>query len=262
MKKYYLFNSKIHTYYDEPEPTVPPTVPPPPPPPAPVTFTQAQVDKMMAEHRKGLQTQNAELVKQLEELRQSANLTQQQRDELDARINNLTQQHLTTEQKLKAQVEATEKKYKADTENLTNESRKWKGNYEKLLVTNEILKGAMQYKAAKDTQLLAMLLPNAKVVEEVDDKGQPTGNFVAKLPTTVIDPKSKQKVTLELPIVEAIGKMRDDPDNANLFLIDGKPGFGGSGNAPTGSGSGEVDWSKLTPAQHRAKRKELGLDKR
>jgi len=245
---------KSFTYFDDPPasppPAVPPTVPPPPTPPPGQTFTQEQVNKMMADHKRALQKQNEELVTQLQQLRDNANLTAQQKEELETRIQTLSQQHLTEAQKLQAELETTKKKYKTDTEALTNDSRKWKGSFEKLLVTNAITEGAITHKAANAKQLAAMLLPQAKVVEEVDDAGQPTGNFVAKLPVTVLDQKTKKPVTVELPIVEAIGKLREDPENANLFLVDGKPGFGGL-NQNAGSGSGTPDISKMTPAQYR-----------
>lgn len=254
-----MIRIKTRTYFDDP-PAVPP--PPPPPPPPAKTFTQADVDKMMAEHRKGLQKTNEDLVAQLETWRNKANLTEQEKADLDARIQTLSQQHLTEAQRLQQQVERAEKKYKEETEALTQDSRKWRGSYEKLLVTNGILAGAQKHQAANAGQLEAMLLPKAKVVEEVGDDGKPTGNFVAKLPVTILDPKTKKMVTVELPIEEAIGEMRKDPTNANLFLVDGKPGFGGDPNVGGGAGGGQVDWAKLTPLQHREMRKKLGLDKR
>jgi hypothetical protein len=248
---------KAFTYYDDP-PTVPP---PPPPPPTGVTFTaeqQAHVNKLLAENKRSIQAQNAELVKQLEELRSNANLTQQQKDELDARITTLQQQHLTKEQQLSSEVEKLNKKYKTDTETLTGESKKWRGSYEGLLIENSIMAGASKHSAASSKQLLHMLQSRAKVVEEVDDAGKPTGKFVVKLPMTVLDTKTKKPVEVELEMTEAIGKMREDADNANLFMFDGKTGLGGNNTAGGGSsGSGNIDWAKLTPEQHREMRKKV-----
>lgn len=258
MTRYYLIGAfKTTAYFDDGTPGASPPVSPPPPPPPPAvpptngTFTQEQVNKMMAEHKRALQTQNQELVKQLEELRSSATLTQQQRDDLDARINTLQQQHLTEQQKLSLELEKVSKKYKTETESLSAEANKWKSQFTTTLVTNAILEGATKHQAASAKQMLAMLGGQVKVVEEVDEKGNGTGRYVPKLPLTVLDPKTKKPVQVELDVVEAIGKLREDPEYSNLFLVDGKPGFGGTNANLGGGNSASPDFSKMTPEQYK-----------
>lgn len=250
MTRYYLL--KTFTYHNDGGVSPPPPPPPasPPPPPA-ATFTQEQVNKIMAENKRALQQQNADLVKQLEDLRAASGLTQQQKDELDARITTLQQQHLTKEQQLSGELEKVNKKYKTDTEQLTQVGQQWQNRFTTLLVTNAILEGSTKHQAASAKQLTAMLASQVKVVEEVDEAGKPTGNFVPKLPVTVIDGKTKKPVVVELGVVEAIGKMREDPDFANLFLFDGKAGLGG--NTQTGGGgTGNTGFrADMTPEQYR-----------
>lgn len=250
MIRFYLL--KAFTYYNDGGVSPPPPPPPasPPPPPA-ATFTQEQVNKIMADNKRALQQQNADLVAQLETFRSKANLTQQEKDELDARISTLQQQHLTKEQQLSGELEKANKKYKTDTEVLTQQGQQWQGRFTSLLVTNAILEGSSKHQAASAKQLTAMIAPQVKVVEEVDEAGKPTGNFVPKLPVTVIDPKTKKPVVVELGVVEAIGKMREDPEFANLFLFDGKAGLGGS-NQSGGGGSGSPGYNaNMTPEQYR-----------
>lgn len=225
--------------------------PPPPPPPAGKTFTQDEVNKMMAEHKRTLQTQNSELVKQLEELRSNVNLTAQQRDELDSRIQALQQQHLTKEQQLQAELEKTTKKYKTELETTSAEAKRWLTNYNNVLVENAVTQGAVKHNAASAKQILAIIGPQVKVVEEVDDKGQGTGKFVPKITVTTVDAKTKKPVQIEVDVVEGIGKMREDPEFANLFLVDGKPGLGGSNVGPSGS-EAAPNIANMTPAQYRA----------
>ncbi len=242
-----LFKTK--TYFN-PDPVLPP---PPTPPP---TFTQEQVNAMLAENKKALQKQNAELVTQLETLKTSKGLSEQEKADLQARIDQLSTEHMTEQQKLQAQVATLEKTGKAALESATGESKKWQGEYQKLLVTNGIAQGAVKHSAARASQLEAMLLPRAKVVEMLDEAGNPTGVYEARLPITVMDAKTKKPVLVELPIVEAIGKMREDPENANLFLTDGKPGLGGTNLGGGGGGKGGGFRSDMTPAEYRKFRKE------
>jgi hypothetical protein len=248
---------KTRTYFNDP-PVVPP-VPPPPPPPA-KTFTQEEVNALLAENKKSLQKQNQELVNQLETLKTNTKLTTEEKQALQDRIDALSTQHMTEQQKLQAALDKTSKESKVQVEALTTESKKWQGEYQRLLVTQGIIAGAVEHKAADRTgeQLAAMLLPRAKVVEKLDDSGQPTGIFEAKLPVTVIDPKTKKPVVVELPIVEAIGKMREDPKNSNLFLIDGKPGFGGTNGGSGGNGTGKPAFDpKMSPSDYRKNRAEI-----
>lgn len=245
---------KTRTYFNDPPP-----VPPPPPPPAKTTFTQEEVNAMMAENKKALQKQNAELVTQLEALKQGKGLSEQEKADLQARIDQLSTQHMTETQRLQAALDTANKTAKTQVESLTGESKKWQGEYQKLLVTHGILNGAATHKAADPTgeQLISMLLPRAKVVEVVDDAGQATGVYQAVLPITVLD-KAKKPVVVELPIAEAIGKMREDPKNANLFLIDGKPGFGGNNGAAGGGGNSKPAFDPtMSASDYRKNRKEI-----
>lgn len=244
---------KTRTYFNDPLPP-----PPPPPPPAKTTFTQEEVNAMMAENKKALQKQNAELVTQLETLKQGKGLSEQEKADLQARIDQLSTQHMTEQQKLQAQVAKLEKDGKAALESLTGESKKWQGEYQRLLVTQGILQGVAAHKAADPTgeQLISMLMPRAKVVEVLDDAGNATGVYQAVLPVTIFD-KTKKPVAVELPVAEAIGKMREDPKNANLFLTDGKPGFGGS-NSAGGGGSGKPAFDpNMAPSDYRKNRKSI-----
>lgn len=251
------------TYFDDPPAVPPPPPSPPPPPPAGKVFTQADVDKMMADHRRGLQTSNQELATQLEEFRNKANLSETQRAELDAKIVTLQTQHLTEAQKLTAQVESEKKRVKELEDTSKKEVELWRGNFQELLVRNSILSGAAKHEAAFADQMLDMLKPKAKVVSATDAEGNVIPNtYVAKMPITMTDPKTKALVTVELPIEDAIGEMRKDPKHGNLFLTGGKPGLGGSGGTGGTGNSGPLNLKTMTAEQYRAERVNLGLAKK
>lgn len=260
-------NISSRTYFDDPPavppPPPPPAVPPPPPPPAGKTFTQADVDRMMAEHRRGLQAANQELADQITEISAKANLTESQKAELDAKITTLQTQHLTEAQKLTQQVEAEKKRVAALEDSSKKEVDLWRGNFQELLVTNSILKGAKAHDAAFEEQMLDMLRPKAKVVPATDEQGNVIPNrFVAKMPVTMTDPKTKALVTVELPIEDAIGEMRKDAKHGNLFLTGGKPGLGGTGGTGGTSTAGPLNLKTMTAEEYRAQRVALGLAKK
>ncbi len=266
--------TKTRLYYNDgqgggnsppPPPPPPPASPPPPPPASPPPpppgngepkFTQADVDRMMAEHRKGLQKTNQELIEQLEQLRQSANLTAQQKEEVEARIQTLSQQHLTKEQQAQEEYTKLKKKYEKETKELAEREVTWKSRFENTLIDNAIAVGASEHNARSAKQLQMMFRSQAKVVEVVDEGGKPTGVWEARLPVEVVDPKTKQKTVLELPIPEALGKLKEVDEFANLFNTDGRSGFGGNnyggrnGSGANGGSNGTLpDFSKMSPEE-------------
>jgi hypothetical protein len=255
------FLETVAFYDDPPISPPPPAVPPPPPPPTPgKTYTQAELDKMFADHRKGLQDQNKQMADELQKLRESNSLTQAEKDALDGQIANLKNQYQSKEQAAAAEAEKLRKQLASETEKLSAEGKKWHGEFNNLLIENAIVTGASKHNAASSEQMLDLLRFKAKVVEDVDGDGKPTGKFVAKIPVLVLNPKTNTWETIEYPIVEGIAKMRENPANANLFLTDGKPGFGG--NPAAGGGGGKpLDWKNMTPEQHREARKKVGLDR-
>lgn len=253
----FKIKTKTKTYFDDP-PAVPPVPVPPPPPPAPRTFTQDEFNAAMAEHKRNLQKQNAELAAQLETFKTKAGLTEQERNDLQARIDQLSTEHLTEAQKLQAAIANNEKKYKTDTERLNSERDSWKSRYNTTLVETAVRAAAATHKAASADQMIGLYGHQAKVVEVLGDDGKGTGQFVVKLPLTVEDPKTKAKVQVELTMDEAFAELKKREENFNLFLDEGS---GGAGllNRNKG-GSNTTGWKPdMTPEQYMAFRKASGL---
>lgn len=246
-------------------PPPPPAVPPVPPPPPPIaggggdrTFTQADVDRMMAEHRKGLQKQNQELIDQLEALRQNTSLTQQQKDELETRIQTLSQQHLTKEQAAQEEFSKLKKKYEKETKELADKEVVWKSRFENVMADNALAVGANMAGARSAKQLQMMFRNQVKVVEVVGDDGKPTGTWEARMPVEITDPKTKAKSTIELPVPEAITKLKENDEFANLFSAEGRSGFGGNnfnGNGYGGKNGDMPDFAKMTHEEYSEWRK-------
>jgi len=256
----FAFALKTKTFFDDP-PAVPPVVPPTvPPPPTPKTFTQDEVNSLLANNKRELQKKNEELATQLEALRSTAGMSAQQKEELEARIEQLRTEHLSEAQQLQRKSAEWEKKHKTDTESLSKERDSWKGRFDSTLIENGIRAGSTKHAAASDEQMVALYGHKAKVVEILDDAGQPTGMFEVRLKVKQEDPKTKKDVEVELPIVEAIGELRKRPENANLFLTDGKPGAGLlNGNADKKQGS---TWRPgMSQEEYNKSRKNAGLAK-
>jgi hypothetical protein len=220
-------------------------------------FTQDDVNKFVAEERRKLQKQNTELATQLETVKQNANLTAQEREDLQQRIEALQSQFMTKEELAKSEFDKQQKKSKADLEAATGEARKWQGAFSTLFVTNEIRKASADNNAFSGEQMVDYLLPRAELAQQVDDSGKPTGGFVAVVPFT----DEKEGKTLKMPIGDAMKKMRELPDRYGNFF----KGEGVSGSGLTNQGKGSADVGEfredMTADQYAAWRKKVGIAK-
>jgi capsule polysaccharide export protein KpsC/LpsZ len=211
---------------------------------------------MQAENRRGLQKERDDLIKQMEDLRNTAGISQKQKDELEAQIENIKQQHLTKEQQLAAELEKKDKKFKKDLDEKAAAATEWETRFRDLLVDQAITEAAIEHKAFNLEQFKMMLKTQIKMMPEADADGKPTGRFVAKMASNTIDPTTKQPVVMDLLVKDAVKIMKEDPKFANLFVSDDKGGFGGF-NHP--ASNGKTDWANMSPEQHRAARKAQGI---
>lgn len=217
-------------------------------------FTQADVDRFLAEDRRKHQAKQEELRKQLEQLQSSERLTKEEKEALASQIDEIKNQSLSKEQLLTRDLEKTKTTLQSTTDALTKQKDEWQQRYGLLLVTNDIRKAAVNNEAYRDEQVLDLLLPKAKVVEKKDGDGKGIGEFEVHIKFEDVDAKTKEPVVLELSPEAVVKRMKELPDRfGNLF----KSGVqAGVGKTKTGSPTGEVDYSTLTPEEHRALRKQ------
>lgn len=211
--------------------------PPPTPPPAPAkTFTQEQVNNFLAEERRKMQTKNQQTITELENLRNSARLTEEEKSNLTARIEALQSETQSKEQQLTREVETYRKKIAETEQSLTKRVEEWQGRYTELLVDNTIASAAAKNDVYKETQVLGMLKPRAKVVPIVDDAGKTTDKFQVVIKFDDVDAKTGNPITLELSPDAALKRMKELPEEyGNLFKSGVTPGVGKSkGTGPTG----------------------------
>lgn len=234
----------------------------PPSPPAPggggnppkTTFTQADVDRFVANTRREETAKREKLAGELEQLRSNNKLTQEERDSLTAQIDALRNESLTKEQKLTRDHESLSKKYKTDTETLSGERDSWKNNYASLLINNELTTAAVSNNAFSPDQIISQLSRDAKVVPVLDEEGKETGKFQVLVKFQDVDVKTKKPVTLELSPADVVKRMVELPERfGNLFKSGVQPGLGTqkAGSKPEGT----PDIKKMTPEEYREWRK-------
>ncbi len=264
--KYPWIRSKpwVPVYEDGDPPPVNPPVDPPVPPPTPPTppskedevikFNQIQVNKMMAEEKRKAQKQVEATVAQLEQVKQSKTLSDKERGELQARIEEINNSLLTKEQLAAKERERLQGEHKKTTEQLATERDAWKSKYTDSTITRAILDEALEAEAYKPQQIVTLLKGNTRLVEVLDAESNPTGEFQAKVKMSDTDKDGKPQ-TLDLTVAEALKLMKGKAeDYGNLF----KSGVAGGLGSGTNPGGKKLKPEDMTPEQYREARKNRG----
>lgn len=247
------------TFFDPTDPPNPnpnpPSPPAPPPPPAPRTFTQDEVNRMLAEEKRKLQSKNNETIQQLEQLKQNQQLTEEERNNLQQQIEQLQAQFQTKEQQAQTELERLQKKYENDTKKLTTDKESWKNRFETYVMKHEVVS-----EFASDVfnvgQIEAILLPKMKIVEEIDSTTkQPTGKFVTQVDFEGRDEKGNPIPLKALSLKDTKKAMKEMPDvYGNLFKSDAASGVGQMPVTTTPSGGAIGNLENLSPQEYAQKR--------
>lgn len=215
-------------------------------------FTQEELNKILAEEKRKTKAASEKLVGELEAIKSKVQLTAQEKEELEQRIEAIKSESMTKEELAKQEREKLSKQAKQEREQLTAEAARWKTKFVDKTIEREIIDAAVAADAYKPNQLVAQLKSATRLEPKLDDNGKPTDDFVVKVKITVKD--GDKDVTLDLPVAEAVKKMRDNDEFANLFKGQGTGGAGGThrtGKIPT-----LAHLAKTDPAAYRKARAE------
>lgn len=221
-------------------PATPPTPPPPPKPKLSELITQhglqEELNTMMAQNRKKLTEQNQDLVTQLEQLKQSSNLSQTEKDELQVRITQLEQQYLTKEELAKREAQKNQKDFEMQLTTAKQQGEQWKGLYTSSTIERALQDAAVAGKSLQHDQIVDMYRSRTEMVEVLEN-GRPTGRYTPIVKFNDINEEGKP-VVLELSPADLIKRMKELPEKfGNLFEGTATGGTGGTrgadGSAPS-----------------------------
>jgi len=173
--------------------------------PPPKTFTQEQLNEFLAKekrkHQEGMKLNNA---------------------------------LLTKEELAKKQAEELQSKFQTEIQTEKTQREHWEKQYQNMLFQTEVSRAAAEHDAWDSEQLATLLAPKVKVAPDLDEKGKPKGGFKILAQVTTDDGK-----TIDLPLTEAVGRMRQDKRYANQFKVKGSPGTGLTLNTQPAGQSGD-----------------------
>ena len=221
-------------------------------------FTQEDVNRLLAADRRKADDKMKKTLDELEAQRAKSSLSASERADLDTTIETL-QNSLMTEKELTAKENAKSKKVNEKILKEVSDSRdQWQSLYTESTIERAIVDASSlgKNKAFNNSQIVAILKPNTRLVEELKD-GEKTGKLVPMVKFSDTD-KDGKPVTLDLAVSAAVKRMRELDEYANLFEGDGP---GGMGKTNTSKGtqldeSAVAQMAKGDPGAYRKARKD------
>lgn len=244
----------FQNYYDD---TPPGDKAPPTPPPGDKTYTQKQLDDIVAAEKTQSRRNTEALIKQLEELKNVKGTSDEQIATLNQKIEELHTQTLSKEELAKRDKEKLQKEYESKLTLAQEGEKTWRSRFTDNVMEVEIVRESEKAKAYRSPQILALLKPMSKVVEVLDENQKATGTFQTRISFPTKDEKAGTIKILDLSVADAIKMMKEQDDYANMFIDEGTGGVGGGQNR----GDGPVipkktaDLLKMSDEQYREHRK-------
>jgi len=202
-------------------------------------FSQEDVNTMIANTKREQSKKFEELESELALVQTTKNMSDEDRSKSKKAIDSLRKQLVTKEKLADEETSAKDKEYNAKVTGLTEEKDKWEKAFKNSKINGEIMGAAIANDAYNPEQVIAIIGQKTQIVENLDSEGKLTGEF--KTVVTLNDKdKQGEPIEIEVPVDEAVKRLSEMPEYANLFKVNGVPGFGKN----TGKG-GKIDFAKL-----------------
>lgn len=215
-------------------------------------FTQEEVDRMIVKRNKNLDQKHQTLEAQYKKALEDKNLTEANKADLQAQLEELQNSRLSEKEKLAKEQKKAEEKYQTDLGVVTAERDSYKERFEITLKKRPLLDAAVKHDAYSPGQIVELLSGKTKIVEVKDDDG--TVDFVPKVDWTETT-SDGQVLKLQKSPEEVVEAMKEDVDTfGNLFRANIARGVGeGTGKAT--EKSGKINPAKLSTEEYMELRK-------
>lgn len=219
------------------------------------TFTQEQVNeflqKRLAQDRKNRQDEFRKLEQDYQNLLGTKALTEDERDSLTSRLEELQRANRTKEEQAKIEKRELEDKYKKRIEELEQRVAESDLRYETSTIERALMDAANKHDAYESSQIVTILKGHTKLIKPVDEQGNVlAGGLVPRvdLPDKKDDGESYISNRTPEDAVERLKVLMP-----NLFRANVASGVGGSSTTGgvTPGADGQIDVTKLSPEQYR-----------
>jgi len=222
------------------------------------TFTQEELNSILAEDRRKHQTQLKTQEEKLQEVLKSQSLTEADRKALKENLESVQGQLRSAEAAAAKEKQELEQAYQVKLVETEKKAHSWEAMYRDSTIQRSLQDAAVKNDAFSSSQIVTILKPMTKLVEVLDPVTQrPTGQYEVKVVMMDVNPKTNQREEMTRTPEEAVARMKQLPEEfGNLFKANVVSGIGSSsvtGGFAPGQG-GKLDAAaikKLTPEQYR-----------
>ncbi len=209
------------------------------------SFSQADVNTILAEDKRKHQERYAQLEGEHRELLESQSLTEEERKKLNSRIADLQGAQRTKEQQIEFDRKKTEEKYTTSLKEAQDRGNHWETLYKKETVVRAILDAASLGDAYNPAQIVDFLEPKTEL-KDIDGSLTPMVNFPD------IDEKTGAPVQTLCSPADAVKRMRQlTKKHGNLFKSNVVSGVGAGQGDPAVS---DVDYKSIDAETYRKNR--------
>jgi hypothetical protein len=229
---------------------------------SPEGFTDEQQKKfnevLAAERRKQEAKHQAALKEQAEKLEgvlRSASLTEADRKALKENLESVQGQLRSAEASAAKEKQELEHSYNVRLTETEKKATVWEQLYRDSSVQRALQDAAVKNDAWQPVQIVTILKPMTKLVEELDPvTRKPNGQYKVEVTMMEVNPKTNELEPMVRSPEDSVKRMKELPDQyGNLFksgVVSGIGSGSATGGVAPGQG-GKIDVRKLTPAQYR-----------
>jgi hypothetical protein len=222
------------------------------------TFTQDQVNHLIATDRRKLEDALKKTEKQYQDLLSSQSLTEQERKALQANLEMVQGQLRSKEEQLQVEKRQIEETYAGKLQEMEKKATHFETLYRDSTIERALQDAAVKHEAWSPSQVVTLLRGQAKMLEVTDAKtGKLTGKYNPMVEMASVNSATGEVETTAYTPEDAVKRMKDDKDTwGNLFRSGVVSGIG-AGTATGGltpGQSGRLDAAainKLSAEQYR-----------
>lgn len=224
-----------------------------------VEFTseqQAYLNSLLAEEKRQAKVKIEKHVTQLETEKNKAGTTAAEKVRLEEQIEELRSTYETEKQMTEKDRKKAEKKVKDEIDAAKKDADTWKTRFTKTQIKRALVDASSipGQKADNPQHIVALLFEDSRLVEETDEDGKPTDNFVTKVKIRSKD-KDGKPVTLDMIATDAVKFVSEQDEHARLFESGVSGGLGGNPNRPRKGGVTDPNSPPKDQAAYREWRK-------
>lgn len=211
---------------------------------------KVDVEKLIKENEE-LKKSRSRYEAELEATRKKQTISATDKERVDKLLSEERARFKSQEQLAREERERIASEASAKQQELIEDRDGWKNKYTGTIKANALTDAAVKTDVYNPRQVV-ILLDNWTRVVPVLDEGKETGEYEVRVNLPSVDEKGKP-IQLDLSPVEALKKMSETDEYANLFKSERKGGFGTSGN---GGGAESLTRAQMAdPEIYRARRK-------